>query len=152
MSGSQAADAFDGLVNPSEAFKKNDPRQPRKTHKLSLEGAILSDPNLSPADKKAIILAGKNGVTVGDLSMLVVYELKVAQRFFDANRLEAKDFIVAMNKIASQVAAAAQLGVSQQAGIPSKINVTFTSDSPDIVPGARERPAPGACGDEVEVE
>lgn len=152
MSGSQGADAFDGLLNPSEPVKRNDPRQPRKTHKLSLEGAILSDPNLTPADRKAIALAGKNGVTVGDLSMLVVYELRLAQRLFAEGTLAAKDFVVACNKIASQVAAAAQLGVSQQAGIPSKINVTFTSDSPDIVPGARERPAPGACGDEVEVE
>ncbi len=146
----QAPDAFDGLANPTP--KTNDPRQPRKTHKLSLEGAILSDPNLSKADKLAIVAAGKNGVTVGDLAMLVTYELKVAQRFFANSTLAAKDYIVALNKIASQVAAAAQLGVSQQAGIPSQIAVTFTSDGPHIVDGARERPAPGPCGDVVEVE
>lgn len=149
-SGSQTADAFDGVA---KAVKANDPRKPRKTHKHSLAWAILADPNLSDEDKKAIVQAGKTGLSVGDLAMLVVYELRTAQRLFDAGKLEGKDFIVATNKIASQVAAGAQMAVTQDAGVPSRVNVAFTIDSGHVMDGARtDRPPPGPCGDVVEVE
>ena len=163
----QAPDAFDGLVNPppepqppvatapaktTTPRKKTSPRQPRKSHKLSLEGAILGDDKLDPADRKAIVQAGKVGVTVGDLSMLVVYELRTAQRLFASGELAAKDFVVALNKIASQVAAATQLSITSQPGVPSRVQVGFTCNSPFVVDGARERAAPGPCGDIVEVE
>ena len=133
---SQAADAFAGLTDQAKKTRrKPDPTKARTTHKGSLLKSILADSKLDKDAARRVVNAGIEGLGIPELASLVVYEIEVARRAFEDGSLVSKDYIVALNKIASQVAAAAQLSAAQPGGLPSKIEVTFTTGDdtkPDI--------------------
>jgi hypothetical protein len=135
-----------GLAKP----KRRNVQKPKR----SLLGAILNDPALTKADKTAILDASESGLTLSDLSALVIYELKCAQRFFADGTLAAKDYVVATNKIATQIAAAAQMAATAStANIPSRIDISFDVNDSAIPTSDRvDRPLPGPTGDRVDVE
>jgi hypothetical protein len=85
--------------------------------------AILRDERLTAEDRDTIQQAAREGINLADLAAMVSYELTLARRLYAEAALDAKDLMVALNKIASQVAAAAQLGVGQESGGSTRIEV-----------------------------
>lgn len=114
---------------------------------------LLADPRLTDKDKKAIAQAHVNGVTIGDLAALTVYEIRLAQNFFAAGELAAKDLIVAIGKAASHVAAAAQLG-QEQAPVGANILVTFNGEGQASTRPEAQRTTPTdpTVGDIIDAE
>ena len=120
---SQVAD----LIQPIPAAKRTRANtQARQSHKRGFMGLLLADPRLDDADRKAIKNAAENGMTTADIAALVAYELRLAQKFHADQSLSSKDLIVALTKIASQAAAAAQLAAANTAqNLPSRLEVSF---------------------------
>lgn len=114
----------------------------------------MSDPRLTKGDKEAIAQAHADGLSVADLAAFATYEVKIAQRLFELEKLDAKALLVAINKAASHVAAAAQLAIGGNESSGANITVVMqgagpTSTRPEIV----ERPAPDPqVGDLIETE
>ncbi len=121
---------------------RNDPTQPRQSHKRALMSAILNDPRLTAADKRSIKEAHNDGLSVQDLAALTLYELKLAHALYASGELAAKDLVVAINKLSSHVVACAQLAQTSTAGVAS-VSVTFsgtgpTSDRPEAGQGRQD--------------
>lgn len=119
----------------------------------SLLTVLLGDPRLDADDREAISDAHSSGLTVQDLSALTVYELRLAQILHAEGELASKDLIVALNKAATHVAAAAQLGASDQS-TGADITVTFlavggSSGRPEA---AQLRPPDPVVGDTIDAE
>ncbi len=129
MPKNQTNDLIQPLPVPVKRTRAN--TQSRQQHKHGFVSMLLDDPRLDDGDKKAIRHASDVGLTAGDVAALVAYELRLAQKFYGdgiTGSLASKDFIVALNKIASQAAAAAQMAAANVAtNLPSKLEVTFTS-------------------------
>lgn len=107
------------------ARRKPDPTQPRKSHKSSLLQAILADTKLDADAVKRVVKAGAEGVDLASLSCLVVYQLEIARRCYADGTLASKDFLVAVGKVAQQVAAAVQLESANPAHGPATVTVHF---------------------------
>lgn len=139
---SQAPDALSGMRQAPALAQPNGPRRARKKAKRALLSAILADTNLTDEDRKSIAQASEEGVTIADLSALVLYEIKCVQRFHASGDLAAKDMVVGLNKIASQVAAATQLLATASGSGVGKLEITFSNESKSDSP----------TGDRVDVE
>lgn len=87
-----------------------------------------SAPKLSGAAVKRVRAAAGKGLDVADLSALVQYQLEIARLEYAAGRLDPKDFMVALNKIGSQIAAAAQIAGGGDGG--AAVTITFNSNGP----------------------
>lgn len=116
------------VVDPS-LTKEGRPRRanqndlPPRSPKSSLLTTLTSDPRLTEEDRAAIESAHEQGMTLADLAALTAYEIRMARVFLQSQELAPKDFIVAIGKAASHVAAAAQLG---QANAPTGANISVT--------------------------
>ena len=117
--------------------------------------AILKDPALGPEDRRLIRSAGVNGLTAADIAALVVYQVRLAQkwgRLGNTNRLEAKAVMVALAKAGTLAGAAVQLAQDDSGDIPKNLDVHIVDG--DVVPdrGDKPLPAPEVIGDIIEVE
>jgi len=121
-------------IAKQKATKTKKTRPPRRTPKRSLLACILGDPRLTAADKRRIKEAHQDGLTVEDLAALTVYELRLAQRLYEADALSAKDLMIAINKCSSHVAACTQLGAANPSG---GANITVTFETASAVTSAR---------------
>lgn len=104
-------------------------RQPTTPTKRTMLKAILADKRLTADDKRMIEAGAREGLTGEDLTAFVLYELITVKRLYLDGKLEPKDYVVGMNKIASQMAAAVQLGTGRDdapGGAPSKIEIIVT--------------------------
>ena len=147
---SQAGDAFIGLAQAQSKFS---PKKPRQSRKKSLTSLLCEDARLTKGDIQAVQHAASEGLSVSDLSALVTYQILMAKRFFDGGELAAKDFIVAMNKCASQAATCAQLAQGPSIVLPSSIAITFdATNAPTAVNRNLIRPTPTVTGDQIETE
>ncbi len=122
-----AADATG--VGRKPTARKSDPTQPRQSRKSSLLSVILADTSLDPAAVKRIKGAHGAGLDVADLAAFVTYQIEIVRQAYASGQLAAKDLIVGLNKIGSQVAAAAQLGTAGGTG-GANVNVTFNGVGP----------------------
>lgn len=148
-------DTSDTTTKAGRPRKSSDPTAPRATRKRSLLSAITADPRLTTADKKKITEAHEDGLTVQDLAALCVYELRLAQRLFEAGELAAKDVVVAIGKMTSHVAAAAQLGAAVGGSSGASISITFdagSAPSSDRPEGQPRTPTDPQIGDIIEAE
>jgi F420-0:gamma-glutamyl ligase len=134
--------------------RKSDPTKPRQSSKRALLGCILGDTRLTADDRKCISQAHRDGVTLQDLAALTVYQLRLAQTFFESGDLAGKDLIVALGKVTSAVAAAAQLGQGSGPGGAATITVTFVGSGPtsDRPEAAQTTARDDVVGDVVDVE
>lgn len=119
-----------GLNKEGRPRKSRNKTLPRQTPKNTLLSVLCRHPSLTADDITAIRGAHASGLTIGDLAAITVYELRLAQMFYDNGELAAKDLVVALQKTASHVAAAAQLTQENAGGGPTKITVEFVGDGP----------------------
>ncbi len=101
-------------------------RKPAK----GLLAAIMADPRMTTTDKRRIREASEQGLTVGEVAALSVYELRLAQRLHEAGELSAKDFVIAVNKSATHAAAAVQLAAGEGEGGGAHVTVVFAGQGP----------------------
>lgn len=87
-----------------------------------------SAPKLSGAALKRVRAAAGKVLDVSDLSALVQYQLEIARIEYAAGRLEPKDFMIVLNKLGSQIAAAAQIAGGGDGG--AAVTITFNSNGP----------------------
>ncbi len=130
------------------------PRRKRGPNRRGLLRAILSDPRLTKGDKEAIGQAHVDGLSIADLAAFATYEVKIAQRLHELGELDAKALLVAINKAASHVAAAAQLASASNETSGANITVVMqgvgpTSTRSEIADQAQPDPV---VGDVIETE
>lgn len=104
-------------------------RQPTTPTKRTFLKAILADKRLTADDKRMIEQGAREGLTGEDLTAWILYETVTVKRLYQDGKLEPKDYVVGMNKIASHLAAAVQLGTGRDdapGGAPSKIEIIVT--------------------------
>lgn len=150
------AAAVSGSLNKAGQPRRTSSKlQPRRTEKRSLAGLLMRDARLSSEDRAAVKHAYEHGMTPQDVAALVVFEVRLALRFFKQDVLAPKDLIIALNKAASQAAATAQLSAGSGT-LPSKIEIVFghvdlpsAADMPERQ--VNLRPAPGPTGDRLDV-
>ena len=129
--------------------------QSRRKEKTSLAGLLMKSSLLTVEDRAAVKHAHEHGLTPQDVAALVVFEVRLALRFFKQDVLAPKDLIVALNKAASQAAATAQLSAGSGA-LPARIEIAFSQgDLPSALDlperQVNPRPAPGPTGDRLDV-
>ena len=134
--------------------KSRDNTQPRQQKKQSLLAFMLSDERLSPEAKARIKDAAVTPVTPDSLGAFAHYSVEVARTAMEGGELAMKDYIVALNKAGSQLAAAAQLSQSAPGAGTTVVEVRFTgmgatSSHPDCKP----RPVPDpVIGDIIDAD
>ena len=139
--------------NAAVAVDKPKPKKPRAATKRGLLAFLCADQRLDQAARNRITQAWQDGVTPEAVAAFTVYCLELAVRGNADGDLEFKDLMVALTKIGSHIAAAAQLGQGGGGGGAS-ISVTFAgtgpaSTHPEI--GERRPPDP-EVGDLIETE
>jgi hypothetical protein len=118
----------------------------------SLLSTLIDDPRLTPSDRMAIQSAHSNGIELTDLAALTVYEIRLARAMLEAGELTPREFMVALNKSGSHVAAAAQLGQTSKP-TTSNVVIAFSGTGPSSErDGARVVPTDEHIGDMVETE
>jgi hypothetical protein len=119
---------------------------------VTLLDTLANDVRLSADDRVAIRTAAERGIELTDLAALTVYEIRLARAMLERDELTAREFMVALNKAGSHVAAAAQLGQSQKPSV-SSVSVTFTGTGPTSErEGMRRSPTDAEVGDLIETE
>mgnify|MGYP007046962140 FL=1 len=127
------------------------PKSAAAPRKSTLIKILLKDSRLTASDKRTIKAAAKAPLDASDLAAMVAYQVIFTRRAYEADELTAKDAIVSLNKAASQMQAAIQLGESDAGGATS-ISVEFTlAGLPSAEHGKARRP-PGPVGDIIDVE
>jgi len=119
--------------------------------KSTLLKILLNDASLSAADRKVIKAAAKGTIDASDLAAMVAYQVIFTRRAYEADELTAKDAIVSLNKAASQMQAAIQLGEGDAGGATS-IAVAFSLEGLPSAEHGLARPPPGPTGDIIDVE
>ncbi len=119
--------------------------------KSTLMKLLLKDKRLTKADKAAIKAAAKTPLDSSDLAAMVAYQVLFTRRAYEADELTAKDAIVSLNKAASQMQAAIQLGEGDAGGATS-IAVAFSLEGLPSAKHGLARPPPGPTGDIIDVE
>jgi len=114
---------------------------------------ILADTSLDAEAAKRIVSVHTNGLSLEDLAGFVAYQIELARHAVETNQLDSERFMVAMTKIGSQVAAAAQLGGPNTSG--AKIAISFsgtgkTSQRPEVA--AQSSQTDADVGDIIETE
>ena len=138
----------------AEAKAKAKDKPERAPNKRGLLRALMANPLLTAGDKAAITQAHADGFTPADLSAMTTYELRLAQRLFEADKIDAKALLIAINKATSHVAAAVQLADPNGGGGGAHITVTYegagkSSTRPEIADRAAPHPV---VGDIIETE
>lgn len=87
-------------------------KRPGRGHGKGLVALLLDDERLDAGDCAAIRMAHKGGLTVQDVSALVVYEIRLAQRLFASGDITATGLMISLGKANSRAAAAAQLAAT----------------------------------------
>jgi len=128
-------------------------KPPNRTLKSSLLQVILADTSLDAEAAKRIVSVHTNGLSLEDLAGFVAYQIELARHAVETNQLDSERFMVAMTKIGSQVAAAAQLGGPNTSG--AKIAISFsgtgkTSQRPEVA--AQSSQTDADVGDIIETE
>lgn len=116
---------------------------------------MLSDERLSPQAKRRIRQAAVTPVTPDSLGAFAHYSVEVARTAMEGGELALKDYIVALNKAGSQLAAAAQLSQSAPGGGGATVvEVHFTGTGPTSThPDCAPRPTPDpVIGDLIDAD
>ena len=118
----------------------------------TLLDTLANDPRLSPDDRAAVRAAHEHGIELTDLAALTVYEIRLARAMLEADELTPREFMVALNKAGSHVAAAAQLGQAQKPAT-SNVLVSFSGTGPSSErEDAGRVPVDPQVGDLIETE
>lgn len=121
----QAADRTLGARNRSR-----DNRQPRQTSKCSLSRAMRDLPPLSAEDWAEIEAVAAQPFGAREVAQCIASQLIFANRCLETGTISAKDYVVALNKIGSQIAAAVQLRAKGGSEGPS-VRITWADDDDD---------------------
>lgn len=117
----------------------------------SLMSLLLRDASLKPAHKTAIRQAAADGISLSDVAAWVTYLFARIQIGLEDESLNLESATVALGKLSTHVAAAAQLAVEHKPGFTGVVRVEFSSSDP-AVPTTDHALPPGPVGDVVDVE
>ena len=130
--------------------KKTAAAAPKRESKLL--ALLLLDTRLSDCDRERITAAAEQSIDTTDLAVLITYQIVHVMNAREDGEVDAKATIVALNKISSLAAAAAQLSGAGAGGKGANINVTFSHAGLPVADGAPSRADPGVTGDQIDVE
>ncbi len=131
-----AADRVLGAKN-----RTRDNRQPRQHSRMGLVALMDQIPVLTAEDRKQIDAAGDEAITLAHLQRHVALQIACTTRFLESGEMAAKDVIIALNKIGSQISSAVQLAASTSAATPSEIVITWGDGNRRTAPPSADRPA-----------
>lgn len=117
-----------------------DKNLPRQQGKSSFQSALLKCDALTDEDRKAIVAGILQPTTLADLRALFLTQATLLNRFLVDGTLAAKDVIVGMGKLGTQVSAAIQLTATVADANPNAIIITWKDGHRPQVPVQVGRP------------
>lgn len=150
--------AGDGAAGDRTLGARNavrDKNLPRQQAKSSFQTALLKCAGLTDDDRATITAGIAEPTTLADLRALFLTQAALLNRFLVDGTLAAKDVIVGMGKLGSQVSAAIQLTAAVADTNPNEIKITWSDGHRPQAPAVPDRPVRArdvVAGDLVECD
>lgn len=130
--------------------------QPRQTSKSTMLNAMLRYPGLTDEDREAIRAATEETFDLAVMQANLVLQTALVHRFLESGELAAKDVVVALGKIGSQIGSVVQIGTTTATAVPSEIKITWGDGNRRTAPQSADRPvrrvADAVAGDVIDCD